>query len=339
MRHVAANVLTLVIAAGFALAVLIGRAVEEFRADGPHDTAVRIQVPRGATLDEVTELTGQAGLFPERSVWGLLPGQSLFRLGARYTGQATAIRFGDYEVPAGASMAETLALLTRGSNVQYRIVVPEGLTSWEVVRLLEAAPSLAGEVAEIPPEGSLAPDTYFVDRGTERAALIARMQAAQERILAEAWAARANGLPVQTPEEALILASIVEKETAIAAERPEVASVFINRLRRDMRLQTDPTVVYGAIQGQGALDRPPTGPELRQLTPWNTYRIDGLPPTPIANPGRAAIEATLNPAETEYIYFVADGTGGHAFARTLTEHNANVRAWRQFQRQRPQTQP
>ncbi|MCG6111006.1 MAG: endolytic transglycosylase MltG [Paracoccus sp.] len=212
------------------------------------------------------------------------------------------------------------------------LVMAEGVTSWQVVEALKAADFLTGEVAQIPAEGSLAPDTYLLERGADRNAILAQMASRQAAILAQEWEARPFGMPYDTPEEALIMASIVEKETGQAAERPQVASVFVNRLRQGMRLQTDPTVIYGVTNGQGILDRGLRRSELDTTTPYNTYRIDGLPPTPIANPGRAAIRAALNPDETDYLYFVADGTGGHAFSRTLEEHNAAVARWREIER-------
>ena len=221
-------------------------------------------------------------------------------------------------------------------DLRFRVTLAEGVTSWQVVEALKRADFLTGEVAEVPPEGSLAPDSYEVDRGSERAALIARMTEAQTAILTALWASRAGGLPYETPEEALIMASIVEKETGIADERPQVASVFVNRLERGMRLQTDPTVIYGITLGQGVLGRGLRQSELRRATVYNTYVIDGLPPTPIANPGRLSIEAALNPAETNFVFFVADGTGGHAFAETLEDHNANVARWREIERQQGQ---
>jgi len=193
---------------------------------------------------------------------------------------------------------------------------------------------LSGEVDEVPPEGRLAPDSYEVRAGDTRADVIARMMQAQEAILAAAWEARAEGLPLDSPEEALILASIIEKETGVAAERRQVASVFVNRLRRGMRLQTDPTVIYGITEGRGVLGRGIRQSELRAETPWNTYVIDGLPPTPIANPGRASIAAAVDPDATDYVYFVADGSGGHAFAETLAEHNRNVARWREIEAER-----
>lgn len=213
-------------------------------------------------------------------------------------------------------------------DLRFRVTLAEGTTSWQVVDALKKADFLEGAVEVVPAEGTLAPDSYEVERGSERGALIAAMSERQAAALAELWAARAEGLPYASPEEALIMASIVEKETAVAEERRRVASVFVNRLRQGMRLQTDPTVIYGITKGEGVLGRGLRQSELRRETEWNTYVIDGLPPTPIANPGRLAIEAALNPDTTDYLFFVADGTGGHAFAETLAEHNENVAAWR-----------
>jgi UPF0755 protein len=202
------------------------------------------------------------------------------------------------------------------------------------VESLKLADFLSGALETVPPEGTLAPGGYEPARGTERGALIAEMTERQSAILAEAWAARVDGLPYDTPEEALIMASIIEKETSIPEERGRVASVFINRLQQGMRLQTDPTVIYGITKGEGVLGRGLRQSELRRETPWNTYVIDGMPPTPIANPGREAILAAVNPDVTDYIFFVADGTGGHAFAQTLDEHNENVARWRAIEAER-----
>ncbi|WP_082223944.1 endolytic transglycosylase MltG [Pseudorhodobacter wandonensis] len=218
-------------------------------------------------------------------------------------------------------------------DLRYRVTLAEGVTSWQVLEMLRRAEFLDGTVAEKPPEGSLAPDSYEVTRGGDRAALIAAMQDKQSRILAELWAERADGLPYDTPEKALVMASIVEKETGIPEERKQVASVFVNRLRQGMKLQTDPTVIYGVTNGEGILGRGLRQSELRRETPYNTYVIDGLPPTPIANPGRLSIEAALHPDDTPFVFFVADGTGGHAFAETLEEHNANVVKWRAIEAQ------
>lgn len=230
--------------------------------------------------------------------------------------------------PATGEAPELIAVAEARPDARLRIAVAEGVTSWQIVEGLKQADFLTGETGKLPEEGTLAPETYEVKPGADRAELLAQMAALQARNLARAWENRAEGLPYDTPEAALVMASIVEKETSVADERPIVASVFVNRLRQGMRLETDPTVIYGVTKGQAVLDRGLRRSELQARTPWNTYVIDGLPPTPIANPGRAAIEATLNPAQTDYIFFVADGTGGHAFARTLAEHNENVARWR-----------
>jgi len=214
------------------------------------------------------------------------------------------------------------------ATTDYRVTMAEGATVWQLVEAIKQAEFLTGEVGDLPEEGMLAPDSYEVTAGSDREALVARMVAAQEKVLADAWAVRATDLPVETSEELLILASIIEKETGVAEERGQVASVFVNRLRRGMRLQTDPTVIYGITLGREVLGRGLRVSELNGETPYNTYIIPALPPTPIANPGRLAIEAAANPDSSNFLYFVADGTGGHAFATTLAEHNTNVARWR-----------
>lgn len=219
-------------------------------------------------------------------------------------------------------------------DTRFRIAVAEGVTSWQIVESMKAMDVLEGSAGDVPAEGALAPDSYEVRPGDTRASVLERMEAAQEARLAEAWEARDPDLPIESPEDLLTLASIVEKETGVAAERRQVASVFVNRINQGMRLQTDPTVIYGITRGEGVLGRGLRRSELRAETPWNTYVIDGLPPTPIANPGRASLMAAAQPDESEYIFFVADGTGGHAFAVTLAEHNANVARWRQIEAER-----
>ena len=213
-------------------------------------------------------------------------------------------------------------------DLRWRVTLAEGVTSWQVVDALKRADFLDGTIEAQPAEGTLSPDSYEVERKSTRTELIAEMTKRQGEDLAAAWAARADGLPYATPEEALVMASIVEKETGIPEERSRVASVFINRLAQGMRLQTDPTVIYGITKGEGVLGRGLRQSELRRETLWNTYVIDGLPPTPIANPGKLSIEAALNPDTTKDLFFVADGTGGHAFAETLEAHNENVAKWR-----------
>ena len=321
-RHLAANALTFLIVG---LALLFGVIVwgqRQYEAAGPLTAPLVVEVDRGEGLSSVAEKLESGGA---------IRNGSLFRVAARYTEQDQGLRYGEYQIPAGASVKDILALMNQGGNVLRQVIVPEGWTSWQVVQLLKNNDELEGEIAEVPPEGSLAPAGYDFQRGDTRQALIDRMTAQQSKILAEAWANRAQGLPFDTPEELLTMASIVERETGVPEERPMVASVFENRLRRGMRLQTDPTVIYGLTMGQEGLGRGLRASELSKPTPYNTYVITGLPPTPIANPGKLAIEAAANPAESDMLYFVADGSGGHAFAASLSEHNRNVAAWRRIE--------
>ncbi|MFD0858964.1 endolytic transglycosylase MltG [Roseovarius aquimarinus] len=296
-------------------------------------------IPEGATMGEITRIITRGGA----STCGT---EIVYRIGVN--DQEVELRELDLETnryveKAAYDLAEEEAPAVfeevRGqADTRFRVAVAEGTTSWQVVEGLKSVDVLEGEVAEVPAEGTLAPDSYEVARGDTRASLIERMTEAQEVIVAAAWASRAEGLPLENEDELLILASIIEKETAVAEERRQVASVFENRLRRGMRLQTDPTVIYGITEGKGVLGRGLRASELRAATPWNTYVIEGLPPTPIANPGRASIEAAVDPAVTDYVFFVADGTGGHAFAETLDEHNANVARWRAIEAERNQTE-
>lgn len=220
------------------------------------------------------------------------------------------------------------------ADTRYRVSLAEGVTSWQVVEALKGFEALSGEISEIPAEGSLAPDSYDVAAGQDRNEILKAMQDKQQLRINAAWENRQEGLPLESPEEMLILASIIEKETGVPGERGQVASVFVNRLNQGMRLQTDPTVIYGVTKGQGTLGRGLRRSELNRPTPWNTYQIDGLPPTPIANPGLASLEAAVAPDNTNYVFFVADGTGGHAFAETLQEHNRNVAKWREIEAER-----
>ena len=291
-------------------------------------------VPPNASMQQVVRTLTEGG----PSTCGA---EVVFRVGVR--GNSVVLRdldpaSGRYEDrasydPATGQEPVQIAQATAQPGARLRVAVAEGVTNWQIIEGLKAAPLMAGEAGAVPPEASLAPDTYEVEKGADRGALVARMRASQAERLARAWEARPFGLPYETPEEALIMASIVEKETGIPSERRVVASVFVNRLRDGMRLQTDPTVIYGVTEGRGILDRGLRRSELQRRTPYNTYVIEGLPPTPIANPGLAAIEAALNPEETDYLFFVADGSGGHAFARTLQEHEANVARWREIEAQ------
>lgn len=263
---------------------------------------------------------------------GVITSPGLFQVAARITGAAGQLKAGEYEVRSGASMASILADIRAGKVLRHMITVPEGWTSGMALDAINAEPVLLGRVDE-PPEGSILPDTYEVQRGESRAAVVERMKAARDKLLAELWAGREPGLPIATPEEAVILASIVEKETGVREERKRVAAVFINRLRVGMALQSDPTIIYGISRGR-PLGRGIRASELAGLTPYNTYKVVGLPPTPIANPGRASIEAVLHPAKTNELYFVADGTGGHAFATNYVDHERNVARWRAIERER-----
>ena len=246
------------------------------------------------------------------------------------TGTRARLKAGEYAFAPNASMQDVMALIASGKSITYKLSVPEGFTSEMAVARVNANDILTGPPAIVPAEGAIMPDTYPFRRGLTRQELVDGMQAAQAKLLDELWNKRVPVSVIETKEQAAVLASIVEKETGIAAERPVIASVFVNRLKKGMRLQSDPTIIYGIVGGKGKLDRPLSRADIDTETPYNTYRVDGLPPGPIANPGRAALEAVLNPPATEYLYFVADGSGGHAFAATLEEHNRNVKKWREI---------
>lgn len=261
---------------------------------------------------------------------GVISSGNLFALMAQISGQRSGLKAGEYAFSAGESMQDVMALIASGRAVTYKISIPEGFTSEMAAARVNANEVLTGPPAAAPPEGTILPDTYVFQRGTTRQKMLQDMQAAQTKLLDELWPKRQQLPVIATREQAVTLASIVEKETAVPAERPLIAAVFLNRLSRGMRLQSDPTIIYGIVGGRGRLDRPLTRDDINTETPYNTYRIDGLPPGPIANPGRASLESVLNPQQTSYLYFVADGSGGHAFAVTLEEHNRNVKAWRQI---------
>lgn len=315
-------VLTMLAALAGAVTIAIWNQTQAFlAASGPSIAETVVVLPRGAGLDEITARLNAAGVI-ERP-W-------LFRLAVRLEGRDRALKAGEYAFPARVTPASVIQMLARGQTVARRLTVPEGLTVAEVFRLLADNEALSGELPEPPPEGSLLPETYFYALGDDRALLVRRMRRAMDDLLDELWAGRDPASPLASRQQALILASIVDKETALPEERQTVAAVFLNRLRKGMRLQSDPTVIYGLTEGEGALDRALTRRDWRHDSAYNTYMIDGLPPGPIGNPGRAALEAVLDPADVDYLYFVADGTGGHAFARTLDEHNRNVANWRRI---------
>lgn len=248
------------------------------------------------------------------------------------TGSGSKFQIGEFEIPSRASPSKILQILTKGAAIAHNVTIPEGWTNGMAYERIAASPILGGEMPPMVREGSLAADTYQVQRGDTRATLVNRMVQAQTRIIDELWLKRAANLPFRSKDEAIILASIVEKETGKAEERPRVAAVFINRLRLGMKLQSDPTIIYGVTRGL-PIGRKILRSEINQNHPWNTYVIAGLPPTPIANPGRASIEAVLNPPNTKDLFFVADGTGGHVFAETYAEHERNVARWRAFRAQ------
>ncbi|WP_396593647.1 endolytic transglycosylase MltG [Brevundimonas sp. R86498] len=265
---------------------------------------------------------------------GVIRSTDMFKAAATLTGADRRLRAGEYEVPTGASLRSVLRLLTDGRVVRHFVTIPEGWSSAQAVDILNAEPILTGTIEEVPEEGTLWAETYEIARGETRASVIARMQRAAADNLAELWAARSPDTVVRTPEDAVILASIVEKETGVARERPRVAAVFSNRIRLGMRLESDPTIIYGITKGR-PLGRGIRRSELERDTGYNTYLIDGLPPTPISNPGRQSLAAVLNPPRTEDLFFVADGTGGHAFARTYEEHLRNVARWRAIEAGKP----
>jgi UPF0755 protein len=305
--------------------------MKRFTEPGPLAEATSVLIQPGADLDAISALL-------ERH--NVIDSPFIFSTAVRFYYQTEdKLRAGEYLFQANASMEQVLDDLLSGRSVLHSITFPEGWTSKAIVDKLNADPVLTGEIASVPTEGSLMPDTYKFTRGATREKMLDEMKRVNERAVEEIWARRAPGLPIDTPEEFVTLASIVEKETGRADERPRVAAVFINRLRQNMRLQSDPTVLYGLFGGEG---RPPDRPiyqsDLQKETPYNTYLVSGLPPTPIANPGRAALEAVANPSRTADLYFVADGTGGHVFAATLEEHNRNVARWREIRATQEQAQ-
>jgi UPF0755 protein len=305
--------------------------IKGYHAPGPLTEAKLLVIERGQGVTAIARTL-------ERE--GVINNDLLFNVAVRLTGNDKELKAGEYEFAAGLPMAAVLEKLARGDVFQRKITVREGLTSWQVVNLLNDVPDMADDpVTEIPPEGVLLPETYSFVTGDTRSDKIAEMQAAMTKTLDELWAARDETIAVKTKEEALVLASIVEKETGVASERARIAGVFENRLRQGIALQSDPTVIYaltnGKIQeaGVGPLGRRLLRGDLDVDSPYNTYKYPGLPPGPICNPGRDAIAAVLKPEKHDYIYFVADGTGGHVFSATLAEHNSNAAKWRKIRKQ------
>ncbi len=299
-----------------------------FETEGPLANAATYLIKEGQSVDQIAR-----GLESR----GIITDQLVFKLGVRAYEAQRQMKAGEYAFKPAMSMREVMETIRQGKGVVYKVAFPEGLTTEKMFERLAADQVLVGDMPQMPGEGTLMPDTYPFQRGTTRSEVVEQMQRNQAEFLAEVWDRRDKDLPISTPEELVILASIVEKETGRADERPHVASVFINRLRRGMRLQSDPTILYGLFGGAGRPSgRPIYRSDIDKPTPYNTYVIERLPPGPIGNPGRAALSAVANPSVTEDLFFVADGTGGHVFARTLSEHQANVVRWRIIKKKRQQ---
>ncbi|HEY8565792.1 MAG TPA: endolytic transglycosylase MltG [Beijerinckiaceae bacterium] len=315
----------------FAVVIAIGAILatvfvdREARAPGPLAADKMVLVPRNSGTSEIAEILRREGVIEQ---------PYLFELYALLNRQRGALKAGEFMFKARTSVDDAIDTLISGKAILHSVTLPEGLTSEQIVARLKENEILTGEVAEMPREGTLLPDTYRFERGTTRQAIVNLMQQKQREVLNQVWARRSPDLPIKTPQELVILASVVEKETGRADERTRVAGVFINRLSKRMKLQSDPTIVYGLVGGKGTLGRGILRSEIERATPYNTYVIEGLPPTPIANPGRAALEAAANPSRTKDVYFVADGTGGHVFAETYDQHLRNVARWRQIERSR-----
>ncbi|MFO1154005.1 MAG: endolytic transglycosylase MltG [Rhodospirillales bacterium] len=288
-----------------------------------HDTTLIIE--KGAASPEIAAQLAAAHV---------IASPYLFELAVRFSDPVRPLKSGEYAFPAHISQRDVLDMLQDGRTVVHKLIIPEGLTTAQVITRLQAAYGLVGEIAEMPAEGTLLPATYTYSWGDGRQGLLNWMSRGMHRTVDTLWAERQPDLPLKSPEEAVILASIVEKETAIPSERPRIAAVFLNRLRLGMRLEADPTVAYGVGGDTAPLGRPLTRTDLRRAHPYNTYVIAGLPPGPIANPGKAALAAVLQPIKSDELYFVADGAGGHAFARTYEEHKDNVSRWRALVRDR-----
>lgn len=302
------------------LALVLGGGVywgkQKFEEPGPLQAEKIVNIPRGLGVRDIAELLAREGVIDDP--WVFVGGAAALKL------RGEDLKFGEYQFAKGASARAVAQTMIDGKVVQHQLTLAEGLTSEQIVARLLENQLLTGNVKEIPREGSLLPESYRFTRGTSREELIQRMQASQRKLLQEVWDRRMADLPVKTPEQLLVLASIIEKETGKPEERTRVAAVFVNRLKQKMKLQSDPTIIYGLVGGKGALGRSILKSEISQPTPYNTYVIEGLPPGPIANPGRASIEAAANPARTKELFFVADGTGGHTFSETYDQHQKGV---------------
>ncbi|NBJ09831.1 endolytic transglycosylase MltG [Microvirga arsenatis] len=326
MLSLFSGLLTLLVAVAIAGVIGFSMVQQEVTARGPLQSDKVVVIPRNTGTGEIAQILKQEGVIEQ---------PLLFQAYAYMNRQRGQLKAGEFQFKAGTSVEEAIDTLIQGKAILHAVTIPEGLTSEQIVARLYEHDILTGDVTETPREGSLLPDTYKFERGTTRQQIINTMQAAQRQAIEQIWQRRSPDLPIKSPQELVILASIVEKETGRADERTRVAGVFINRLMKRMKLQSDPTIVYGLVGGKGTLGRGILRSEIEAATPYNTYVIEGLPPGPIANPGRAALEAVANPSRTKDLYFVADGTGGHAFAETYEQHQRNVTRWRQIEKSRP----
>jgi UPF0755 protein len=313
------------------LVLLIGSAggyyygMQKIEAPGPLQDEKVVNIPTRAGMADIADTLQREGVI-DNNRWAFIG--AVIVLKAR-----SELKPGEYAFQKNASLRSVIATMVDGKVVQHSVTIPEGLTSEQIVARLSDNDIFAGSINEIPREGTLLPETYKFPRGTTRDQVIGRMQQAQKRLVAEVWEHRNPDLPVKTPEQLVTLASIIEKETGKADERSRVAAVYVNRLRQKMKLQSDPTIIYGLVGGKGTLGRPIKRSEITQPSPYNTYVVDGLPPGPIANPGRASLEAAANPARTRDLFFVADGTGGHSFTETYDQHQKNVAKLRAMEKQ------
>lgn len=326
MKNLLLSLLSLLFLGLAVVATLGGWSANQYLNSGPLEETKYVLIERGRGVSAIAKKLESENIISNKII---------FKVAARFS---DSLKAGEYEFPAKISMVEVVKKMAEGKVFGRKITIPEGLTSYQIVKILNKTNDLSGGIGAIPKEGSLLPDTYIFSKDEARLKKIEQMQLAMIKVVDDLWDNRAKNLPIKTKAEAIILASIVEKETGVAAERKRIAGVFINRLNKNIALQTDPTVIYaltmGKIRdnGKGPLGRRLLRKDLAVNSPYNTYKNTGLPPGAICNPGRAAIEATLNPEVHNYIFFVADGTGGHAFAKTLSEHNANVTKWRRIRR-------
>lgn len=308
-------IFTFLVVLSIAVGIALYFGKQRFEAPGPLPDDKVVNIPRGLGIRDIADLLQREGVIDQPYV---------FMGGVIVLKARGELKYGEYQFSKQASLADVVDTIIESKVVQHAFTVPEGLTSEQIVARLLETDSLTGKIKEIPREGTLLPETYKFSRGVTRELIIQRMQQAHRHVLQDVWEHRMPDLPIKTPEQLVTLASIVEKETGKPDERTRVAAVFVNRLKSKMRLQSDPTIIYGLTGGKGSLGRPILKSEIEQATPYNTYVVDGLPPGPIANPGRASLEAAANPARTKELYFVADGTGGHVFSDNYTEHQKNV---------------